>query len=323
MTKADQRFITDIRELCDYLELEPSAFLSRDTELANCDFPLQVTKSFLKRIKKKDPLDPLLRQILPSKEERVKAPGFSKDPLAETKVNPVPGLLHRYYGRVLLLLTNNCALHCRFCFRRHLPSLKRELTNQDLKNIFKYIADDTTISEVILSGGDPLTLSDKKLQNIFIGLSDIKHLKRLRIHTRLPVAFPERVSMDLVKILTSTRFSPIIVIHSNHKAEIDEAVNLSIQRLRSARIILLNQSVLLKGVNDSISALIELNEALGAIGVIPYYLHLLDKVEGASHFEVALKDAKILHKKMRERLPGYLVPRLIFECPTKSAKEIV
>lgn len=313
-------FITSFDELCNYLKLEPSSVLSNDIELVNSNFPLQVTKDFLQRVKSSDHTDPLLRQILPIKEELLNALGFSKDPLAENSVNPVPGLLHRYFGRVLLLVTQNCAMHCRFCFRRHLPCLKKDLKDADFQRIFKYIADDKTITEVILSGGDPLMLPDERLQNIFQDLAKIDHLKRIRIHSRVPIALPSRVNTNLILALTCTRFSPVIVIHCNHANEIDTSVDAAVQIFRAAKINVFNQSVLLKGVNDSVLALVELNEALGAIGVIPYYLHLLDKVAGAAHFAVSLEDAKILYREMQQQLPGYLVPRLVYESVGAKAK---
>lgn len=310
--------ITNISDLFDKLKLKQKKALS-DAELAITKFPLRVTDSFLQRMHHSCLSDPLLKQILPTKQELYDAPGYTRDPLAETNYQPVPGLLHKYKGRALLLLTEKCALNCRFCFRRNY-SHNKPLDQKDLSKIIDYLDKHPNISEVILSGGDPLTITDKKLSLILRQLAKIKHLKNFRIHTRMPIADPKRITRPLTRILIATRLQPIMVLHCNHAREINSEVRSAIKLLQSANILIFNQSVLLKGVNDSAKTLIELSNTLGAIGVIPYYLHLLDKASGTSHFAVDIKKARALHQAMRCSLPGYLVPRLARDMPGQKTK---
>ena len=237
------------------------------------------------------------------------------DPVGDLAAQTVPGVLHKYHGRVLLVATGACAVHCRYCFRRHFPYTASNAASRHWQFALRYIQNDQSIKEVILSGGDPLSLSDARLESLAAAVAQIPHVTRLRIHTRLPIVIPERVNNALLNWLGGSRLQPVIVLHANHANEIDEAVSRAIGRLREQRVTLLNQSVLLRGVNDSIQTLVELSEALFNIGVLPYYLHLLDPVQGAAHFDVDHQRALYLIDNVRARLPGYLVPRLVREQP--------
>lgn len=270
----------------------------------NSELPFLVSESFVSRMRHGDFNDPLLRQVLPLLIERQTFADYITDPLAEAASSPFPGLIHKYCGRVLLMVTNDCAMNCRFCFRRHLRAV-----DLDWDRTFDYLANDFTISEVILSGGDPLMLSNLRLQTILASLAKIPHLKRVRIHTRIPVVLPERVNDDLIQSLTATRFCPVIVVHCNHANEIDDGVIAALHYFQQAGMMLLNQSVLLGGVNDDVDTLIALSEKLFLAGVVPYYLHLLDQVAGAAHFAVDSEKVKLLQQGLARKLPGYLVPR--------------
>lgn len=303
--------ITSPAELLDVLALNP-CLLSAAERSAKL-FPLRVPRSFVSRMQKGNPSDPLLRQILPLTEEEIRVPGFSQDPLNEKSTNPVPGLLHKYNGRVLILLAGACAINCRYCFRRHFPYQDNISGGKSWVAILDYIAADPSIYEVIFSGGDPLLANDKYLEKCIHDLSAISHLKTLRIHSRLPIVLAQRITADFATMLTATRLQAIMVIHCNHANELDDSVAIAIDHLRQKKIIVLNQSVLLRGVNDSVQTLIELSQRLFEVGILPYYLNLLDKVQGAAHFEVSEEQAKTLVKDMREKLSGYLVPRLVKE----------
>ena len=260
---------------------------------------------------------------MPIDEELIIKAGFTEDPLQESQVNPQPGLLHKYHGRVLFIATGSCAIHCRYCFRRHFPYQDNNPGRAGWQQALDYIKNDSTIEEIILSGGDPLTVPDGQLHWFISELESIPHLQRLRFHTRLPIVLPQRVSDLLVRMLTQSRLQSIMVIHCNHAQEIDTEVANSLQRLRNAGIAVLNQSVLLAGVNDSAASLIALSKRLFEYGVIPYYLHLLDPVAGAAHFQVPLETAKMLHREMQHTLSGYLVPKLAQEVAGEKAKMLV
>jgi L-lysine 2,3-aminomutase len=292
-----------------------------------------------------DPDDPLLLQVLPLGREAEPVPGFTADPLGERVASPRPGLLRKYRGRVLLVVTGACAVHCRYCFRRHFPYSESQLGRPRAtvdsavdsavgsrvgseggsawSGVFDELAGDPTIREVILSGGDPLTVRDERLEELVRGLEAIPHLERLRIHTRNPVVLPERVDERLLSWLGATRLRTVVVVHANHAREIDDAVRGAFERLREVGATLLNQSVLLARVNDSTDALAELSEALFEAGAMPYYLHLLDRVAGAAHFDVPEERARRLLGELAARLPGYLVPRLVREVPEAPAKVAV
>jgi EF-P beta-lysylation protein EpmB len=283
-------------------------------------FPLRVTEGFKNRIINGDDQDPLLRQILPLAEEDQDHPDFSIDPLAEYAKQPVPGLLHKYHGRALLVVTGACAIHCRYCFRRHFSYQDSNPASNQWQTALEYLVQDNTITEVILSGGDPLTLSDHRLSGLAEALAKIPHIKRLRIHTRIPIVLPERIVDSLVDWLTGTRLKPVMVVHVNHANELDHSVIPAIEKLRNAHIPLLNQSVLLKGVNDSVKTLATLSERLFDLGILPYYLHMLDPVKGTAHFAVDDEQAQAIMQGLRDSLPGYLVPKLVREVAGHASK---
>lgn len=286
-------------------------------------FPLRVPRGFVARMRPRDPHDPLLRQVLPLAEECLMAEGFGDDPVGDLAAMTVPGVLHKYRGRALLTLTGACAVHCRYCFRRHFPYADANPAADHWRAALEYIAGDDSIAEVILSGGDPLTLSDRRLAGLVRQLETIPHLRRLRLHTRLPVVLPERVNDELLAWLGGTKLKTVIVAHANHAQELDGPVRAALGMLKAAGAELLNQSVLLRGVNDSVEALADLSEALLDAGALPYYLHMLDRVQGAAHFEVEETTARRLMQELQARLPGYLVPRLVREIPGGPGKFVL
>ncbi len=291
--------------------------LSEHPQLASAasrrQFPLRVPRSYIARMKKGDPNDPLFRQVLPAIEEDQTSSDFSFDPVGDLAAMPSPGLLRKYTGRVLLVTTGACAIHCRYCFRRHFPYADHNPAPAHWGQALDYIANDESIHEVILSGGDPLTLTDTRLAELVQALETLSHIKRLRIHTRLPIVLPERVDARLLAWLAQTPLQKVVVIHANHANELDTQVAAALSELSRAGCRLFNQTVLLRGINDRVSILGELSETLFDAGVIPYYLHLLDRVQGAAHFEVDVITAKRLYRTLRTRLPGYLVPLLVQE----------
>jgi EF-P beta-lysylation protein EpmB len=302
---------TQAEELMSYLGIELSwQPVSRE---ASERFPFRVTRSYAARMEKGNVDDPLLRQVLPLKDELAHQPGYLADPVGDVASIAAPGVLHKYRARALLITTGSCAINCRFCFRREFPYNQSQLSKQMENAGLAYIAKDRTIREVILSGGDPLILRDSRLNILLQKIAAIPHVRRLRIHTRLPVVLPSRITAKLIDCLRRTRLQTIIIIHANHANEVNDEVAAALGELRRAGIALLNQSVLLRSINDRTETLIELSEALFQAGVLPYYLHLLDKVSGAAHFDVSLREAAVLHRAMREQLPGYLVPRLVRE----------
>jgi len=303
--------VSDLNELLAQLGLSPSDLGLR--EEAARDFPLRVPKDYIGRMEPGDPNDPLLKQILPSHDETLHFPGFTQDPVGDEAASPIPGLIHKYHGRVLLTVSGSCAVHCRYCFRRYFPYDDHNLGRAGWDDVLNYIADDTSIEEVIYSGGDPLIASDATLLALTKQLADIPHLKRLRLHTRLPVVIPERITEGLVTLLRETRLEPIMVLHCNHPNEIDDAVKQAVFYLRAAMIPVLNQAVLLKGVNDDVGTLTGLSKTLFDAGILPYYLNCLDKVAGAQHFDVDETTALGLHADLLKQLPGYLVPKLVRE----------
>ncbi len=310
--------VRDPEELFRLLDL-PTAHLA-GARSACRDFPLRVTRPFLDRMRKGDINDPLLRQVLPLGDELIAAPGYSADPLAEQKSNPAPGLIHKYRGRVLLVVSPNCAVNCRYCFRRHFPYRDNKPGRNQWQQVFDYIAADDSITEVIYSGGDPLAAADNHLAWLTQQIAGIPHVDRLRIHTRLPIVVPQRITEHLLKWFTNSRLRPVMVIHSNHANELDENVGNALRRLRNAGVALLNQTVLLKGINNSAHALINLNERLFTAGVMPYYLHVLDRVQGAAHFDVSEQEARQLLGDIMAALPGYLVPKLVREVAGANSK---
>ena len=312
--------IRDPRVLAEKLKLNTEDLrLGIDTEP---DFRCLVPESYLTRIRPGDPKDPLLLQVLPQTTERLPQSGFLADPVDDQAARATPGLLHKYAGRALLITTGSCAIHCRYCFRREFPYAEFN-TLRTLEPALEYLQTDPTIQEVILSGGDPLTLSDRRLEELLSRLEAIPHLQRLRIHTRLPVVLPERVDASFLRWLSKGRLQKIIVLHANHAREFAEPARSAVLRLKSTGIPLLNQAVLLTGVNDDVASLVDLQEAGFALGVLPYYLHLLDRVQGAAHFEVSETKALALYRELQASLPGYLVPRLVREIPGHRSKTLV
>lgn len=312
--------IEDPLELCRLLQLPPAAVLGG--KAAAQGFRLRVPRGYVARMRRGDPDDPLLRQVLPQAAELLERAGYGPDPLGEAASRRAPGLLHKYHGRALLLTTAACAVHCRYCFRREYP-YEESREGPWLSQALAVLAADPSIRELILSGGDPLTLGTPRLARLTEALRPLPQLRRLRLHTRTPIVLPERVDAPLCRWLQSLPWPTVIVLHANHAHEIDADVRLAMQRLRAAGVTLLNQSVLLAGVNDSLEALEALSEALWEAGVLPYYLHLLDPVRGTGHFEVAEPQARALVARLAARLPGYLVPRLVRESPGESAKRVI
>lgn len=305
--------------LLTYLEL-PSELSCSSAEK---QFKTRVPRGFAARMQKGNRYDPLLLQVLATAEENEIVPTYVSDPLEETTANPIPGLLHKYQGRVLLTLTGVCAIHCRFCFRRHFPYDTNNPGQSGWQRACDYIAQDPGIHEVILSGGDPLLASDQSFQDLMLRLSAIPHVKTIRIHSRIPIVLPERIQSELLTLLDTQRFHIVCVLHCNHPNELNEDVYHACHLMKQAGWTLLNQSVLLHGINDQAEILIALNQRLFDFGVLPYYLHVLDKVAGTHHFDMPLQEAQALFKAMQTQLPGYLVPRLVREDPNVAYKPIL
>jgi EF-P beta-lysylation protein EpmB len=309
--------LTDPDALARALGLDPGLFPASGP--ASELFRLRVPLSFVRRMRHGDPSDPLLRQVMPLAAELAERPGFGPDPLGEREAFKAPGLLQKYQGRALLIATGACAIHCRYCFRREFP-YSEQVGHDALRQALAAIAADPGIEEVILSGGDPLSLSDGRLRALTDLLAPIPHLRRLRVHTRLPVVLPARVDAGLLKWLRDLPWPVAMVLHANHGNEIDDEVRAACASLRATGATLLNQTVLLRGVNDSVAALSDLSQRLFEAGVIPYYLHLLDRVRGTAHFEVPEVTARQLVGTLAATLSGYLVPRLVREVPGGPAK---
>jgi len=305
-------------ELIDRLSL-PESFREPARRAAKL-FPLLVPESYLARMTVGDPADPLLRQVLPADAEAADVPGFVTDALDESAARVAPGLLHKYAGRALLIATGACAVHCRYCFRRHYPYAEEPRQLRDWEPALEALAADSSIHEILLSGGDPLTLTDARFSELIDRLEEIPHLQRLRIHTRLPIVLPSRITEDLIHRLLSSRLTPLVVVHANHPAEVVADCAGALRTLVRSGITTLNQAVLLKGVNDNADALAELSERLINLGVLPYYLHQLDRVQGTAHFEVAEDRGRELIAELRRRVPGYAVPQYAREIPGAAHK---
>ena len=310
--------VRDPRELLDLLGLDRLA--PRLSDEAMVQFPLRVPRGFVARMRRGDPRDPLLRQVLPLDDEMRPMPGFGLDAVGDGAAKTAPGVIQKYRGRALLVATGSCAIHCRYCFRRHFPYAEETAARDGWREAVDLIRQDASIEEVLLSGGDPLSLSNGKLAELTGALADIPHLRRLRIHSRLPIVVPERVDDGLMGWLTALPWPVTLVVHANHANEFDGTVDAALGRLRAAGVHLLNQAVLLRGVNDSVDALGALSERGFAAGVLPYYLHQLDRVAGVAHFEVDDARARALHAGLAARLSGYLVPRLVREIPGDTGK---
>ncbi len=299
------------------LDLDPAA-VAFDLAAA-ARFAFRVPRPYARRMRAGDPADPLLRQVLPVRDECTDVTGFTADPVGELATQRQPGFLHKYHGRVLLLLSGGCAVNCRYCFRREFP-YQGAVGSQQIAAALTDIGGDPSINEVILSGGDPLLVHDEPLAMLVSRLEAIPHLRRLRIHTRLPLVLPTRITPSLLSTLAGSRLRTSLVLHVNHAQEIDHEVVTACAALARHGVTLLNQSVLLRGVNDDARVLAELSEALFEARVLPYYLHLLDRVRGAAHFEVPAQEARELQRQLRALLPGYLVPQMVREVAGAPSK---
>lgn len=310
-----------VRDPAELLELVGLPGLAgRVSASAAGQFPLRVPRGFVARMRRGDPDDPLLRQVLPLDDEDRLVDGFGLDAVGDLAAGAGSGVIHKYQARVLLVATGSCAIHCRYCFRRHYPYAEQTAAAGGWREALGYIAAEPGVHEVLLSGGDPLSLSTAKLAEFTRELAAIPHVRRLRLHTRLPVVLPERVDDELLAWLGALPWPVVVVLHANHGNEIDPSVAAALARLRGAGVHLLNQAVLLRGVNDSAEALVDLSERLFSAGVLPYYLHQLDRVAGAAHFEVGDAEARELAAELAARLPGYLVPRLVREVAGAPSK---
>lgn len=309
--------ICDLKELLNLLNLTPQEI---PHAIENSSFPLRVPRNFIAKMEPGNPKDPLLLQVLPSHAENNSYQNFSNDALQEAKSNVAPGLLHKYRDRVLLIPVGSCAINCRYCFRRHFPYEENIKGRASWNEALKYIEKNSELKEVIISGGDPLILKDTLLNQLMTQIFEVSHIKRIRFHTRVPIVLPSRINDDFVTMLSKQQKSIIIVLHCNHPNEIDDNVKTAIKKLLSINVTVLNQTVLLKNINDNTKTLIDLSEKLFSCGVLPYYLHLLDRVQGTAHFEVDEKNAKQLNWEMMQNLPGYLVPKLVREVPGAPAK---
>jgi len=313
--------ITDPLELLALLQLSPRAVGYDAAALQG--FPLRVTRAYASRMQRGNPRDPLLLQVLPHAHELLDVVGYGDDPLQEQQANPAPGLLHKYHGRVLLITTQSCAIHCRYCFRRHFPYADNKPSRAQWQQSIDYIASDSSIVEAILSGGDPLAVSNTHLGFLLRKLGAIPHLARIRIHTRLPLVLPDRIDSTLLALLRELPQQVVVVIHANHAQELDADSLAACQRLQQCGVTLLNQSVLLRGINDDADTLAQLSERLFAAGVLPYYLHMPDKVRSTAHFDVTDDAAHALVRTLQSRLPGYLVPKLVRELPQEPNKTLL
>lgn len=310
-----QNAVRDPAQLSDVLGIE--------VEDIDTGFPLLVPRSYLARIKPGDPDDPLLRQVLPTGAELLRQPGYSEDPVSEQSMNGPKGLIQKYRGRALIVTTGSCAVNCRYCFRRHYPYDSQRLSRDGWQSLYEHIRNDSSIQEVILSGGDPLMLNDRTLASVTQELEAIPHLTTIRFHTRLPVVIPDRICDTLLEWVEACNKQLVFVTHINHPNEIDESLNDALRLLKASGSTLLNQSVLLKNVNDDAETLSRLSRKLFNASVLPYYLHLLDPVQGAGHFDVDEKAGKHLIRELSSELPGYLVPKLAREVPHAPAKQVL
>jgi EF-P beta-lysylation protein EpmB len=292
----------------------------RANESARSLFPMRVPRYFASLMEVGNSNDPLLLQIMPKAEEFADVPGYSTDPLIENAAAAAAGLLHKYGSRVLLIFRGGCAVNCRYCFRRHFPYENHHLSQEKWQQIEAYLQQHPEVNEVILSGGDPLMANDAQVMKAAKRLAALPQIKRLRIHSRLPIVIPDRLTAELAEGLANMGLQIILVLHANHANEITATLQKKLAAWRQQGITVLNQSVLLAGVNDSVAALTELSEALFAAGVLPYYLHQLDKVSGAAHFAITDRQAKHLHAELLKILPGFLVPKLVREIAGEASK---
>jgi EF-P beta-lysylation protein EpmB len=313
--------VRDPAELLTLLQLDAAQLPA--AMAASKSFALRVPRYFVDLMEVGNPHDPLLLQVLPQAAELIEQAGFVSDPLDEQASNQKPGLIHKYHGRVLLIASGGCAINCRYCFRRAFPYNENNPGRADWTKTLEYIREDQTIEEVILSGGDPLTLTDSALSELLEQIAAMPHIRRLRIHSRLPVVLPDRLTQTLIELISQPRFQTVMVIHANHPREITPQLGAALAPLQQRGVTVLNQSVLLKEINDNAAVLADLSRRLFAIGVLPYYLHLLDKVSGSAHFDLPEAPALALYRDLAATLPGYLLPRLAREEAGKVAKTVI
>ncbi len=312
--------ITSLPKLINHLGL-PESLIEQGTE-ADQSFKLLVPRPYLSRIEYGNPNDPLLLQILPSATEMQKVLGYNKDPLEEADHNPQKAIVHKYKRRLLVITTGTCAVNCRYCFRRHFPYGDNQLAQAEWQSVIEYLQVHPEVNEVILSGGDPLMMKDTLLADKVRQIEALPQVKRLRIHSRLPVVIPARVTDDMIDWIRASRLDIIMVWHINHANEVDEELAQAALKLKQAGVTVLNQGVLLRGINDSVEAQVNLSEAVFSAGILPYYMFTLDPVEGAAHFDISVEDAQKLMGKVAAELPGYLVPKLAKEIPGKASKTV-
>jgi EF-P beta-lysylation protein EpmB len=313
--------VRDPERLCRMLQLPKE--IEAAAQRASRQFPLFAPHGYIARMRKGDSNDPLLRQVLPLADELDDRSGFTQDPVGDMPSDRGNGILQKYHGRVLIITTGACAVHCRYCFRRHFPFSDSPPSIARWEAVIREIQHDSSIKEVILSGGDPLTLVDSLLSQLAGLIAHVPHVRRLRVHTRLPIVIPQRVTGALVDWLNGSRLQPIVVVHANHPQELDAEVQSALAVLADAGVILLNQTVLLHGINDDAETLVQLSERLLDCQVMPYYLHQLDRVAGAAHFETTVDRGVALIKQMRARLPGYAIPRYARELAGESSKHVL
>ncbi|NTS75282.1 EF-P beta-lysylation protein EpmB [Catenovulum sp. SM1970] len=305
------------KSLLDYLQISPHIFEAGFA--AKKLFAFRVPRPFAQQMKKGDPNDPLLLQVITQQQELVETPGYVKDPLEEHQA-VIPGLLHKYQSRVLMMLKTGCAINCRYCFRRHFPYQENSLNRASWQSVIDYVKSDQQINELILSGGDPLMAKDEHLIDLISQLEGVEHLTRVRIHTRLPVVIPQRVTDKLAQALANSSLKVVLVLHINHANEISEQLAAALNKLRQPNITLLNQAVLLKAINDDVKTQVELSERLFSVGILPYYLHWFDKVQNAAHFDSTDLDHQALYQDMLKALPGFLMPKWVKEEGGKASK---
>lgn len=311
--------ITDPAELLNILQLSPAQLLS-GAILASSQFKLRVPRAFVDKMRVGDPLDPLLLQVLPHHLELEQHTGYVTDPLGEEAANQLPGVLHKYKSRFLLTLTGACAVHCRYCFRRHFPYQANLPKENDWLAMQQYLLDHPEINEVILSGGDPLTLSNRKLALWFERLESLPQIKTLRIHSRVPIVIPHRIDDEFLQLLANRKFQIVLVVHANHANELDDFTCAQLKSVAAQQIWVFNQAVILNKVNDSAACLVDLSQRLFQAQVMPYYLHVLDKVQGAHHFDMQPEKIDLIYQELLASLPGYLVPKLVREIAGENNK---
>jgi EF-P beta-lysylation protein EpmB len=309
----------NVADLLQFLEID----VSHGAIEAQQQFKTKVPQGFAKRMQKKSLQDPLLKQVLASFDELIEDKAFVDDPLQENQFNPVPGLIHKYPNRALLILSGACAVHCRYCFRRHFPYQDNNPGTKGWQLIKEYLLSKPNVTELIFSGGDPLILSNDYFQRFLEFIQDVLSIQTIRIHTRIPIVLPSRIEEQWLKIWDAFSWKKVMVVHANHPNELDDSVYNAIHLLKQSDWLVLNQSVLLKDVNDDLNTLVNLSQKLFSFGVLPYYLHLLDKVKGASHFGVSKHFALELYQRLQAHLPGYLVPKLVQEIPGELHKTLI